>query len=138
MTLHSVRSRTVAAPPADSSGSDDQRPVLPRVSSAVTDVPVMDRALAVFLRKRIAEADAYGCAAEQKALAGVGEVLAEFEAKHPRHAQMAHDDFFTAQIDTLRWVLRCVATGAFSAHPEFQPVFNPSIPVLSQSTEFSS
>lgn len=136
MTLHSVRSRTVATPPADSSGYDDQRPVLTRVPSAVTDVPGMDRALAVFLRKRIAEADAYGCAAEQKALAGVTEVLAEFEEKHPRQAQMAHDDFFTAQIDTLRWVLRCVATGAFSAHPEFQPAFNPSVPVLSQSTEF--
>ncbi|MFC9816507.1 hypothetical protein ACFVJM_31110 [Streptomyces virginiae] len=98
----------------------------------------MDHALAVFLRKRIVEAVAYGCTAEQKALAGVGKVLVEFEEKHPRQAQMAHDDFFTAQIDTLRWVLRCVATGAFSAHPEFQPVFDPSLPVLSQSTEFSS
>jgi tryptophan synthase alpha chain len=88
-----------------------------------------DQALCAFLRTRISEAGAYGCSAEQKALAGAEQVLDAFEEKHPRLTQMAHDDVFVAQIATLRWVLRCIAARTFSKHPEFQPAFLPSAPV---------
>ncbi|MFF3358828.1 tryptophan synthase subunit alpha [Streptomyces sp. NPDC002917] len=130
--------------PLRGSGSQDAFPAWPEgrdshaSSGMVTTLPARDQALCAFLRKRIAEADACGSSAEQKALAGAGKVLTEFEEKHPQVPHMAHDDFFVAQIDTLRWVLRCIAAGAFSAHPEFQPAFLPSAPVPAHSLEAQS
>lgn len=85
-----------------------------------------DRALGGFLRQRIADVGLHGCGAERKALAGVAQALQEFEEKCERLAGMAPDDYFTAQIDTLRWVLQCVASGTFSSHPEFLAGFRPS------------
>ncbi|WP_331718355.1 tryptophan synthase subunit alpha [Streptomyces sp. NBC_00624] len=110
----------------------------PQVSSTAATLPTGDQALCAFLRKRIAEAGAYGCSAEQKALSGAEQVLDEFEERHPRLPQMAHDDVFVAQIVTLRWVLRCIAARTYSNHPEFQPAFRPSIPVPAQSLEAHS
>ncbi|MGW7362945.1 hypothetical protein ACWGI8_05815 [Streptomyces sp. NPDC054841] len=108
------------------------------MSSTVIRLPTADQALCGFLRKRIAEADACGCPAEQKAFAGVADVLTEFEEKHPRVAQMGHDDFFVAQIDTLRWVLPCIAAEAFSAHADFKPIFRPYAPIPAHSQEARS
>lgn len=85
-----------------------------------------DQPLTVFLRQRIEGVGLHGCGAERKALAGVLDILNEFEAKHDRAAGMDPDDYFTAQIDTLRWVLQCVASATFSSHPEFLAAFRPS------------
>ncbi|WP_329453497.1 tryptophan synthase subunit alpha [Streptomyces sp. NBC_01724] len=131
MTIHHPRGRTAPVPNHPATATS-------QVSSIVTTLPAKDQALCAFLRKRIAEADAYGSPAEQKALAGAGKVLTEFEEKHPQVPHLAHDDFFVAQIDTLRWVLRCIAAGAFSAHPEFQPAFLPSSPEPAHSLEAQS
>ncbi|MFF8902497.1 hypothetical protein ACF082_34060 [Streptomyces lydicus] len=94
-----------------------------------------DRALAQFLRDRLTDVETTGCAAERRALAGLREVLVEFEEKHPLAARMPADDFFVAQIDTLRWVLRCTATSAFLQHPDFQSDFYvaPTMPTSSES-----
>lgn len=88
--------------------------------------PATDAALAAFLRARIAEADVHGCGAERKALAGILAPLAEFEEKHDRVTDFPSDDYFVGQIDTLRWMLQCVAAAAFSAHPDIAAVLKPS------------
>jgi hypothetical protein len=81
-----------------------------------------DRALAGFLRTRITELDTHGCSAERKALAGVHEVLVEFEEKHSRVSDFDSSDYFVGQIDALRWALQCVARATFSAHPDYSTV----------------
>lgn len=98
------------------------------VAEASTELAARDRALAQFLSQRLAEVEMHGCGAEWKALAGTRDVLTEFQDKYSRVAQMADYDFFVAQIDTMRWVLCCTATRAFSSHPEFSPAYRPADP----------
>ncbi|MEU1277803.1 hypothetical protein [Streptomyces sp. NPDC005805] len=87
--------------------------------------PATDRALAAFLRARVAEASTSGCSAERKALAGVRAVLDEFEDKHLSAHESPIDDYVVGQIDALRWALQCVAAAAFSHHPALPGVLRP-------------
>ncbi|MEV6397340.1 hypothetical protein AB0M39_21635 [Streptomyces sp. NPDC051907] len=93
-----------------------------------------DRMLAAFLRRCITGLEADGSAAVERALADVLDtLLTEFEEKHERAADM-NCDYFTGQIDTLGWVLRCVAAGAFSQHPSFEDDFRPTTEPRSTNT----
>lgn len=94
----------------------------PHVPARTEDTGSADRKLAAFLRARITELDTHGCSAERKALAGVSEVLREFEEKYDRTVDFHPSDYFIGQIDTLRWVLEQVALATFSAHPDLRDV----------------
>lgn len=103
-----------------------EMPALPEHETAALRVE-RDRALCVFLHKRLAEVAAHGCGAEIKALAGIEDALAEFET---RHAPLRDPSgYFGGQMDALGWVLRCVAFSTFSRHPEFQDGFRPDATV---------
>ncbi|MFF1733722.1 hypothetical protein [Streptomyces sp. NPDC058247] len=96
------------------------------VGSYATTELERDRALIAFCRSRIAERVDDADKGERLLLAGVQRVLDEFAEKfeHPhRHEQRS--GFFTGQMDTLGWALRCVAFSAFSEHPDFRMEFKP-------------
>jgi hypothetical protein len=89
------------------------------------DVARTDRALCAFLQARITELDKHACSAERKALAGVAEVLRQFEENCGRVDSLEPTGYFLGQMDALRWVLQRVAQTSFSAHPALREVLGP-------------
>ncbi|MYS32578.1 hypothetical protein K388_07224 [Streptomyces sp. KhCrAH-43] len=84
-----------------------------------------DRALAAFIKARIAERAPVAEEREERLLAGVQRGLLEFEERieHPHRDDAG--SFFSGQMQALGWSLRCVAFAAFSMHPDFRQDFRP-------------
>ncbi|MFD9441855.1 hypothetical protein ACFWBR_27385 [Streptomyces sp. NPDC060006] len=99
-----------------------------RQTSATTDewARNRDQRFALFLAKRLAEAEVLGCClAELKALAGVQDVFAEWLAQHDLATEDT-DNPFLNQVSTLNWALRSVAHSIWASHPEWELSFHPA------------
>lgn len=95
----------------------------PHLPAGKNDSASADRALAAFVRARITEVGSHGCSAERKALAGILDILHEFEGQCDRVGDFGPADYyFVGQIDTLRWALVRVAWATFSAHPDLREI----------------